>query len=430
MRGTSVLILLFCTLVAQAVPPQVQYVIGLSPFLSSNVKDVVYRRIISLTLEEIPLDSSVAIYDAYNLRTIALVEVPSVAAFRSAKTRANQFKEPIRRLREFLATTNAFPAAPGRLRFENAVRLPQFLDFVAENVSHGTNAIRLIVLGSPLYMDAKEPGFSMADGYFPSDGHLLAGREQSVYGLKERSGALRDCVLHLGYFGDPWVSDVHREKISRFWSLYLSRQSARLATLSGDLPTVFQAAVANSGSERAHQVDPGQTKVEMLRVTRDIGIADWITRDVLPNSPVEPPSITVGPMKIGIRWRGNVDLDLYAAASSRSETLYFEHTRAPEGYYFKDHRSSPEREYEFIEFESPVDVWQVNASINFYEGRAPGGASGEIRIEFDGRIYSGHFSLPAERGNKGREGTRQRDFWTRINVPEILKLKRDQAALK
>src|SRR2546422_7121304 len=30
--------------------------------------------------------------------------------------------------------------------------------------------------------DAKEPVFSMVDGYFPSDGHLLATREKSVFG--------------------------------------------------------------------------------------------------------------------------------------------------------------------------------------------------------------------------------------------------------
>ena len=158
-----------------------------------------------------------------------------------------------------------------------------------------------------------------------------------------------------------------------------------------------------------------------------MGVADWITRDVLPNAQVPPPSITIGPLKIGIRWRGDIDLDLYAAPIAHGYMLFFQHTRSPEGYYFKDHRSSPDREYEFIEFESPVDVWQVDASINFYEGHATGGPSGEIRIEFDGKIYSGHFSLQAERGNKGRTGSKQRDFWTRINVPELLHLERRDA---
>ena len=407
--------------------------IGLSPFLDTSVKDTVYRRIIGLLLEDIPLDSSVSIYDAYNLHTIAQVQVPNVSAFRSAKTRANQFKDPIRKLKDFLAATHPPPIAANpspKLNFQNAIRFPQFLDFVSDTISRGTNSVILIVLGSPLYVDPKEPGFSMLDGYFPSDGHLIASRDQSVFGLKDRHDALSHAVVHFGYAGDPWVSAVHQEKIARFWTLYLDLQGGRLASFTGDLPTVFSAARSENGSGRKYQIDPSQTKIEMLRVTRDIGIADWITRDTLPNTHASPPSITVAPMKIGIRWRGDIDLDLYAAANPQAETLFFEHTRSPEGYYFKDHRSSPDREYEFIEFESPVDVWKVDASINFYDGRAPGGPSGEIRIEFDGKIYSSRFSLAADHGNKGRSGSRQRDFWTRINIPEILHLQPRAAALR
>src|SRR5688572_16262753 len=217
MRAILFLTVLSCLLragpVYGAVDPgdkieRVHYVIGLSPFLSNEVKDAVYRRIVSLLLEEVPLESSVSLYDAYQVRTITQIQVPNVRAFRSAKTRANQFKDPIRKLKEFLAQTNALPVSPTatRLQFGNAIRLPQFLDFIAENLSPGSNSMRIIVLGSPLYMDVKEPGFSMADGYFPSDGHFPASRDQTVYGLKERQGALTNATLHFGYFGDPWVS--------------------------------------------------------------------------------------------------------------------------------------------------------------------------------------------------------------------------------
>src|SRR5207245_3381732 len=99
------------------------------------------------------------------------------------------------------------------------------------------------------------------------------------------------------------------------------------------------------------------------------------------------------------------DLDLYATPRPGAETLYFEHVRSPEGYYYKDHRSSPGREYEFIEFESPVDVREVEAFVNFYKGSCPGGARGEVRIEFDGRIYGLQFFITAENGILGHAGT-------------------------
>lgn len=406
--------------------PSARYVIGLSPFLDKGVKDEVFRRIVGFALEDMPLDSSLSLYDAYHLQTITRIEVPALRAFRSGKTRANQFKDQINRLKKFLAAEHPRPDT-AKLDLAQAVRFPQFMDFIGENVTHTEQPVAVIVLGSPLYLDHKEPGFSMVDGYFPSDGHLLAARDQSVFGLKDRSDDLKNFTVHWGYFSDPWVSEIHQEKINRFWALYLKGQGARLASFNNDLPTIFDAVLGRAATteERADRfkLDPAQTKLEMLRITRDIGVADWITRDNLPNVSQTPPSITVGPMKVGIRWRGNLDLDLYATPNPDAETLFFEHTRSPEGYYFKDHRSSPNREFEFIEFEAPVDVWQVDARVNFYKGRAPEGTEGEVRIEFDGRIYTGRFSLPATRGNEGRSGPSQTDFWDRIDVPAILKLR-------
>ena len=129
-------------------------------------------------------------------------------------------------------------------------------------------------------------------------------------------------------------------------------------------------------------------------------------------------------MKIGIRWKNNIDLDLYASPRADAETLFFQHPRSPEGYYYKDHRSSPGREFEFIEFESPVDAQEVEAFVNFYKGSCRRGPRGEVRIEFDGKIYSAAFSIAASEGNKGRSGESQQEYWTRLPVQQILHLSR------
>lgn len=400
-------------------------VIGLSPFLRKEVKDDVYRGIVRLVIEDLPLGTSIWIYDAYHLRTITQLEIPNVHAFQSSKTRANQFTRHIRDLKEFLARENEKPVL-ARLMFTDAVRVPQFLEFVASNFrpESSDRPLNVVVLGSPLYLDHKEPGFSMIDGYFPSDGHLSAARDKSIFSLESRNAALQKVAVHFGYFGDPWVTEVHKDKVTRFWTLFLQGQGARLATFTGDLPTLFEGAKNPSRSEAPSRVaiDPAQTKLEMLRVIRDVGTSDWITRDALQGATV-PPTHTVGPMKIGIRWKGRVDLDLYARGARDSEMLFFEQTRSAEGYYFKDHRSSPDREYEFIEFESPIDVWKAEARVNFYEGQISPGPRGEIRIEFDGKIYTGAFIVPAREGNEGRAGARQRAHWSEIDIPALLKLR-------
>lgn len=404
----------------------IQYVFGLSPFLDDTVKDQVYRGIVRFVIEDMPFNTSLLLYDAYRLRTIAGLEVPEVQAFRSAKTRANQFKEPIHELRQFLATAHERPEATG-ITFDDAVRLPQFLAFVAHNVARTGATLHVVVLGSPLYLDDKEPAFSMVNGYFPSDGHLVATQDRSVFGLKERSEALAGVTVSLGYFGDPWVSDVHRQKVARFWALFLKQQGAALATFTGDLPTLFNAVRGWHPGEPAracpYALDASQTKVEMLRITREPGVTDWITRDLSLAPRPSPPAIHAGPLKIGIRWQGDLDLDIYARPRHGGETLYFRHTRSPEGYYFKDHRSSPDREYEFIEFLTPVDVGEMEAFVNFYEGRMRGGIVGEVRIEFAGQIYASQFQLGAERGNQGRAGGGQEAYWVELDVPHILGLR-------
>jgi len=409
-------------------PPQ-PYVVGISPFLDKAVKDDVYRSIVRLLVEDLPLNSSLTVYDAFDLKTITRVALPEARVFHSPKTRANQFAGAIRDLKQFLAQEHVAPTN-GHLKFEAAIRLPQFLDFLADNLYATNVQPAVLLIGSPLYQDAREPGFSMVDGYFPSDGHLQASREQSIFGLTANAAAMPSLAIHWLYFGDPWVNDLHKEKVTRFWTLYLQRRGAQLAAFTTDLPTALQSfkqnALGFTAASKNWTVDTSQSKIEMLRVSRDVQITDWLTRSAL--SDESPPTTLVGPMKIGIRWKHNIDLDLYATPRHGAETLYFEHVRSPEGYYYKDHRSSPGREYEFIEFELPVDAREVEAFINFYKGGCPGGPRGEVRIEFDGRIYAAPFSISAEEGNLGRSGESQEEFWTRIPVQEILKISQQTAS--
>jgi hypothetical protein len=406
-----------------SVQPASSFIMGISPFLDKSVKDEVYRSVVRLVVEDLPLNSTLSVYDAFELKTITKLSLPNARVFGSSKTRANQFAPAIRDLKLFLAQDHPKPAN-SHLSFEAAIRLPQFLGFLSETPT--TNAkCSVLLIGSPLYQDAKEPAFSMMDGYFPSDGHLQASREKSVFGFSGDNDVTPHLMLHWIYFGDPWVSDLHKEKVTRFWTLYLERRGTQLAAFTADLPTALhsflQPSVVLTASSKHWTVDASQKKIEMLRVNRSVEISDWLTRDTISAAQV-PPSTLVGPMKIGIRWKERVDLDLYATPRQGAETLYFEHVRSPEGYYYKDHRSSPGREYEFIEFESPVNVREVEAFVNFYKGSWPGGARGEVRVEFDGRIYGAPFAIPAERGNLGRSGQSQQEFWTPIPIQQILKL--------
>jgi hypothetical protein len=154
-----------------------EFDIGVSPFLDNSVKDEVFRSVVRLLVQELPLNSQVNIYDAFYLRSITGVGLPESRAFTSPKTRANQFAPAIRELKQFLATEHSRPTN-SVLHFKDAVRLPQFCEFLADHPPSGGATRMVLLFGSPLYEDAKEPAFSMLDGYFPSDGHLRAPREK------------------------------------------------------------------------------------------------------------------------------------------------------------------------------------------------------------------------------------------------------------
>jgi hypothetical protein len=47
---------------------------------------------------------------------------------------------------------------------------------------------------------------------------------------------------------------------------------------------------------------------------------------------------------------------------------------------------------------------------------------GEVRVEFENKIYSGNFHIEAENGNKGRMDDSQRSYWTRISLPALMRL--------
>ena len=73
-----------------------------------------------------------------------------------------------------------------------------------------------------------------------------------------------------------------------------------------------------------------------------------------------------------------------------------------------------------------MDIYRVVADINFYKGDVSNGPAGEIRIEFEGKIYSAQFAIAATHGNKGRAGSSQTRYWAHIDVPAVLGLRADR----
>jgi len=129
-----------CEFASRGKPKETQpphaYIIGISPFLDKSVKDDVYRGVIRLVVEELPLNSTLSIYDAFELKTITRISLPDAHVFKSSKTRANQFAPAIRDLKQFLAQEHSKPTnlAP---QFPGGIALAPVFRFSGRNPASG-----------------------------------------------------------------------------------------------------------------------------------------------------------------------------------------------------------------------------------------------------------------------------------------------------
>jgi len=156
-------------------------------------------------VEDLPLNSSLAVYDAFELKTITHVALPEARVFHSPKTRANQFAGAIRELKQFLALEHTAPTN-AHLKFEEAIRVPQFFGFSCRE-SHATTCnTAVLLIGSPLYQDAREPGFSMVDGYFHRMDISRRQENNPFSDSPPNTAGVPSVAIHWLYFRDPWVS--------------------------------------------------------------------------------------------------------------------------------------------------------------------------------------------------------------------------------
>lgn len=344
-------------------------------------------------LTEMEPEGEAVVIDGWSLKTLGTFTVPRGAAYANPKARlaANA------KLVGTLMAVGANAQGSG-----GALRLPQVLRHVA--TTYGDAApLDVLVFGSPFYDDPSEPEFSMREGLIPSDAHLAVSRAKSPFGTEGSGAALAGLRVHLCYGSEALMpTDKHRFFVERFWSLYISRQGGTLVTFAADPAAVFQRVRSRAQAPaRDYKVEPG-TKLEMMRLRRE-PVGTSLYERPLSTSPLSLRDVQEARnVELGITWDcPKCDLDLYARPGS-GEVLYFNHTQSPDGIHVKDFLQSPKavNGYETVIFRAPVDLRALRVAINFYEGIAPGGVGGEIRLSVDGKTYGAKFRLAATSGNK------------------------------
>jgi hypothetical protein len=428
-----------------------QTVIAISPALPDlATKNDVYKSILTAALSDIAPGDSIQILDGWEVKSVATLTVPSHQAYaRDPKARAKAMQPAIQVFSQWLTTEstarNSIPA--------NGLRVPAIFEFCATHTDLATAKGRLVLVGSTIYDDPSEPAFSMKDGYYPSDAHLAVARQESVFGLKDGANRLEGVVVHWASVGAQYQDDGNRAAVERWWSLFCQTQGCILASCDSAAATVFQRFKTGSRTPIVRASVEADHKLEMRHAPIRIRVPSSAQApqpvDTSTPAPPELPAPAAGPdinfmlrqdisqqpleaqivenCRIGIRWPGDCDIDLYVRPMPSSEELFYGHQRTREGIHVKDWLTSPDVDnngFETVELRGRVDLSKLTVGINFYAGKPQrGGVNGQIRIETGGKVFQSDFHVRASTGNRGSDGSQRASspYWVILDPLVITK---------
>lgn len=377
-------------------------VVVLSPYQSPQAAQAQVKTVLQF-LTALPPAGSAKLMDGDSLQTIADFRVPENPAYNGVKARLKVNGQAVASLLAFAKRAHA-PLSDTAPRVVQAVNLPQVLRHIAQNLPHDA-PLDVVVLGSPLYDAAQEPEFSMAEGLVPADGHLQTTRSKTPFGVDD-AHALQAIRLHLAYADEGvFMTDQHRYVVERFWSLFLSVQGGALVSFTADLPSLFERVQSGAPAPQHHFELEQTDKLDMLRLRRAKLSQSLYER---PLSRLFLPKSQIGQadhVEIGINWDcARCDLDLYARPFPGAEVLYFGRNQTPQGEHVKDFMSAPQGQnsYETVFFTTPVDLNALDIVVNFYQGSAPAGVHGTLRLSANGQTYAQAFTLAATTGNRAQ----------------------------
>jgi hypothetical protein len=449
------------------------YIVAVPETLARDQARQVHKDLLDLVLETAAPGDVIRVVDATALDTIATFAIPEGSEARVANLRRRALAGALDAWGRFIRAhyVDAAGTDPDR---QGQILLPQLLTHLATQTYAGHPAegreICVLVLGSALHRDPREPGFDMTAGRFPADGLILASQSQSPYGTADRQGQLRGFYVHMLAFDRTWASDLYALRVQRAWTLFVEAQGGALATFTTDPATARArfatcerkpgrrfawdstqslqamitaerlASIANASPEPTPEPDsevpdapvPAPAPAEPVgpaATVPDVVISndDWLKSEtvVVSNS---PPALTRANLKLGIRWGddgrcANSDLDLYVRSDPARPYLFFGNLTSPDGRFDKDHRSAPEvrNGLEHVDITDQVALASIDILVNLYEGTCRGGPKGVIRAYVDGIAYEMAFHISAERGDRGRSPLAGPN-WIRIDPRALFNL--------
>lgn len=382
--------------------------LGLSPYLDAHVADAQIKSVLQFLSDTLEPGESCLVFDAYHLRSLGTFSVPDKPLYRNPKAKVQANRSVVAAMLQFAKTARK-PEGGNEPSVIGAIRLPQALLFIGRDYPAAQES-DLILLGSPIYDDPTDQGFTMRNNHIPGDGHLSKTRSVTPYGIKGQDSLLAKRRVHVGFLDDSWKQgDQHAFFVHRFYTLFIEGQGGQLSTFTHDLPTLFQRIKTNAPSPKHGYKLDTTDKLEMILLRPSAALKEPTIYERPVNTTALPASVLrhATQVEVGIAWQEcgacNLDLDLYGQRDTKASPLWYLNTQTPDGRYFKDFTRSPRRAngYETLGYHVPIDLKDLLLAVNFYSGSSPGGVTGEIRISVNGQTYARTFHISAQQGNGG-----------------------------
>lgn len=406
------------------------YVIALSQMQKPETLQQQSEATLQFFLEHVKPGESALVVDGLNLKTIALFRVRNKKAYDHPRAKLRSNQKAVAALRNFAE----HPVEIAEHGIAGVMQVPQLLQFLGENYGPFKTTTEIILLASPLYVDARDPNWGMINNQFPGDGHFNVVPQLSPFSLHGRQGLLKNTRIHWDFLDRSWMSsEYYSVSVTRVWHILTTGYGSKLSTFTSDQSVVWNRALAGaSPAPHEYKFDTVE-KVETIQVVddkQDTSRKSIYERALTDTPPTQKIIRQAQNVEIGISWHcQHCDLDLYVRPRHGADILYFNHRETDEGYYHKDFRHSPKTDggFETVTLTSTVDLRDVLIAINWYRGESQEGITGEIRLAISDQTYGLPFSFPGKDGNNsiGRDETLEtnqpaNDGWLIINPENIV----------
>lgn len=404
-----------------AVHPSRQYALVIDERQAAAERTATMRNVVRFVSEEMRSGDKISIYELNSGKEFGRpITVPEGDIFKNPKAVITRLNKDLQRLKQFPTASQS--AGDGSI--------PEFVNHFATQVRSSQRDVTLILVASPFFCEKTGDWNFGSDGTYPSDGVLGLSPLECPLGTKSFEKHLKGIqVVWIHSANVPFISDVHRLRVQRFWGQWVAQQGGKLTGFSKDEHGMFQRAAVNQESLVQDPVD-SESKPQIIRSKSErpeTALESWIGKGSK-NLPKATP--LTGKPEIALVWgqsgsaAADADLDLYVQSAGNGAALNYRHVSEPNAYFRKDFASNVPNGLEGVTFSEDIQLKELRIAVNFYKGICPGGVPFKINVKLGDSVFEYAGRTEGTSGNRGGnwEGRTSDPAWIVIDVKKMLGL--------